>query len=271
MDRGSTVRLLGACCSAIRCLGTDIAKVEANGQAMCGGSLKIIRVDQTHDLGGYDGWMPEWLALPLPWYEVALRLTIAVICGAVIGFDREQRGHAAGLRTHMLIALGAATFALVGICLYAEINATALANGHQAPGDPLRTISGVVSGVGFLGAGAILHHRGRAIGLTTAAGIWTVAAIGVASGAGLHLIALMVTGLAFITLTLVGYVESMSNRKEHGVATFSQGLRLLSKQSETIARAQAKREAGCEGCQTFLTDGSNQRWGPCQCAAAAHS
>jgi putative Mg2+ transporter-C (MgtC) family protein len=155
--------------------------------------------------------MPEWLALPLPWYEVALRLSVALGCGAVIGFDREQRGHAAGLRTHMLIALGAATFALVGVCLYEELNTRALAAGHQAPGDPLRTISGVVSGIGFLGAGAILHHRGRALGLTTAAGIWSVAAIGVASGTGFYFIALTVAAMAFITLAFVGLIEKHTN------------------------------------------------------------
>jgi putative Mg2+ transporter-C (MgtC) family protein len=160
--------------------------------------------------------MTNWFDLPMPWYEVAIRLTLALICGGMVGFDREQRGHAAGLRTHMLIALGAATFALVGVLLYETIYVRALADGHAAPGDPLRTISGVVSGVGFLGAGAIIHYHGRAVGLTTAAGIWTVAAIGAACGAGFQLIALMVTILTFITLSVLRHVEGPINGNANG-------------------------------------------------------
>lgn len=150
--------------------------------------------------------MADWLDLPMPWYDATLRLLVALICGGVVGFDREQRGHAAGLRTHMLIALGAAAFALVTLCLYEKLIGRD-GSASQSAADPLRAVSAIVGGIGFLGAGAIIHHQGRAIGLTTAAGMWTVAAIGTASGLGFHLLALIITALAFITLALVRLVE----------------------------------------------------------------
>jgi putative Mg2+ transporter-C (MgtC) family protein len=110
--------------------------------------------------------------------EMVLRLLLAAALGAVIGYQREKAGKQAGMRTHVLISTGAALISLVSIY------------GFGAASDPSRVAAGVVVGVGFLGAGVILHREGGIVaGLTTAATIWVMAAIGLAAGAGLYIIA----------------------------------------------------------------------------------
>jgi putative Mg2+ transporter-C (MgtC) family protein len=122
---------------------------------------------------------------------MAIRLLLAAILGAAIGFQREKAGKPAGLRTHMLICIGSALFTLVGI--YAFSNGTT---------DPLRVAAGVVSGIGFLGAGAIIFRSsdGYIAGLTTAATMWAVAGIGMAVGAGLYIAAAVTTAIILIVL-----------------------------------------------------------------------
>lgn len=108
---------------------------------------------------------------------MVLRLLLAATLGAIIGFQRERAGKAAGLRTHILICVGAALFTVAS--LY----------GFGFGIDPSRVAAGIVTGIGFLGAGAILHRQGGIVeGLTTAATIWAVAGIGLAVGAGLYLV-----------------------------------------------------------------------------------
>ena len=121
---------------------------------------------------------------------VTLRLLLAAVLGAAIGFQRERAGKPAGLRTHMLICIGATLFTLVGIFAF------------SSPVDPSRLAAGVVSGIGFLGAGAIIFRSsdGYISGLTTAASIWAVAGIGVAVGAGLYVAAAVTTAIILIIL-----------------------------------------------------------------------
>ena len=129
-----------------------------------------------------------------------LRTLVALLCGTLIGLERELRGKAAGVRTNMLICVGAAVFMVVSE-LVAE---------HAAPGrfsDPGRIAAGVVTGVGFLGAGAILRSGGAVRGMTSAAMIWVVAAVGLAAGAGYVRIALITTGLTLVTTSLLGLLE----------------------------------------------------------------
>jgi putative Mg2+ transporter-C (MgtC) family protein len=123
---------------------------------------------------------------------VIIRLLLAAILGAGIGYQRERSGKPAGLRTHTLIALGAALFTIVSIF------------GFGDQGDPSRVAAGVVAGVGFLGAGVIFRSmRGDIpVGLTTAASVWIVAAIGMAAGAGLYLVAAIVALLSVIILMI---------------------------------------------------------------------
>jgi len=116
--------------------------------------------------------------------EMILRLLLASALGAVIGYQREKAGKQAGLRTHMLICVGAALFAIIS------------AYGFSGAIDPARVAAGVVVGVGFLGAGVILHREGGGVaGLTTAATIWAVAGIGLAAGAGLYIVSAVATAI----------------------------------------------------------------------------
>lgn len=116
-----------------------------------------------------------------PWVEMVLRLLLATALGAGIGYQRERAGKVAGLRTHILIGLGAALFTVVSVF------------GFSGAVDPSRVAAGVVAGVGFIGAGVIFRGEEGVAGLTTAASIWIVAAIGLAAGAGLYLISAIVT------------------------------------------------------------------------------
>jgi len=118
-----------------------------------------------------------------------LRLLLAAALGAIIGYQRERAGKPAGLRTHTLICLGSALFTIASI--YGFVGA-----------DPSRIAAGIVTGIGFLGAGAILRTREHIVGLTTAASIWAVAAIGLAAGAGLYLISAVTTAVIMIILLL---------------------------------------------------------------------
>ncbi|WP_092287986.1 MgtC/SapB family protein [Halopseudomonas sabulinigri] len=125
--------------------------------------------------------------------RITLRLVLAVLLGGLLGLEREQQGKEAGVRTHMLVSLGAALFVLVPDIAGAMDDAMS------------RVIQGVVAGVGFLGAGTILKRNANdeVKGLTTAAGIWLTAAIGVTIGLGHESTALLAAGMAFIILHLV--------------------------------------------------------------------
>lgn len=135
-------------------------------------------------------------------YQVAItRLVLALVLGGLIGLERERGERAAGLRTHALVALGAALIMLVSSYGFSGVLGTHIAL------DPSRVAAQVVSGIGFLGAGIIFLRRDTVKGLTTAAAIWLVAAIGLACGAGLLLEAISVTVLALIVLALLRPVE----------------------------------------------------------------
>ncbi len=124
--------------------------------------------------------------------RICLRLSVALLLGAVLGYERESVGAAAGLRTHMLVALGSALFMVIP---------------HQAGmriEDVSRVMQGVTAGIGFLGAGAIIKMKDESIkGLTTAAGIWLTAAVGVAAGMGLEATAVVSAGFGWIVLYLL--------------------------------------------------------------------
>jgi putative Mg2+ transporter-C (MgtC) family protein len=129
--------------------------------------------------------------------KVVFRLLLAAILGGVLGYDREVKGKAAGFRTHMLVAVGAAFFVLVPSL-----------NGMSSDGIS-RVLQGLVAGIGFLGAGAIIKsdNESNVRGLTTAAGLWLTAAIGVAAGLGRDVTALLGTGVALLILAVVPRLE----------------------------------------------------------------
>ncbi len=123
--------------------------------------------------------------------EIVGRLLLAAFCAAVIGFERETAQKDAGFRTHILVGLGAAIFTIVSIA------------GFGSEGDPARVAAQVVTGVGFLGAGAIFKEGATVRGLTTAAGLWAVAAVGVAAGAGS--VTLTVAATLLVVLVLLAF------------------------------------------------------------------
>ncbi len=141
---------------------------------------------------------------PDTWLEILARLGAAAVLGGVIGWDREIKGRAAGLRTHMLVALGAAAFIVTGLQII-----EGMAVQSQVQFDPMRVVQGIAGGIGFLGAGAIIQSGGKVKGLTTAAGMWTCAAMGLAAGAGLYQTAFIVTALCLVILTVLGWVEPL--------------------------------------------------------------
>jgi putative Mg2+ transporter-C (MgtC) family protein len=130
-------------------------------------------------------------------WEGLLRLGLAALLAGAIGVERELREQEAGLRTHMLVCVGATMFMLVGVYAWADMQ---LGNQIGVVVDPSRVASYVVSGIGFLGAGAIIKHGINVRGLTTAASLWVVAAIGVAVGAGMYEFAIATTALVIVAL-----------------------------------------------------------------------
>ena len=137
--------------------------------------------------------------------DVVLRLAVALVLGALIGIEREYRGHPAGVRTMGMVSVGACIFTAAGIFFLP---------GHAT--DPTRVAAQVVTGVGFLGAGAIFRSEDGVRGLTTAATVWVVAALGMAVGFGLYLLASLATLVVLVGLILVRPVElHFFNRMDH--------------------------------------------------------
>lgn len=138
--------------------------------------------------------------------RITLRLVLAALLGGLLGYERETKGKAAGVRTHMLVAMGAALFVLVS------------QQSGIAQADISRVLQGIIAGVGFLGAGTILkaHDETRVQGLTTAAGIWLTAAIGVAAGMGRETTAVLSTLLALAVLCAIPLVDRLVARTPQG-------------------------------------------------------
>jgi len=131
--------------------------------------------------------------------NMIMRLFLAVVCGAIVGLEREIHDKSAGLRTHILVCIGSCMFGLLGLELTVDY--------PQA--DILRLAQGLLIGVGFLGAGVIMREGASVKGLTTAAGIWVMGAIGLAIGVGKYYIALVGTFFIFLVIGLFGRVEKM--------------------------------------------------------------
>lgn len=139
----------------------------------------------------------------IPMQDMALRLAVAAGLALFVGLERELRGKPAGLRSHMLVALGSAAFIIMGIDVLYGI----AANESIAQLDPTRVIEGVIGGIGFLGAGSIIRSGGEIQGITTGASIWLAGAIGVSAGINNFPLAIMITVLALIIMSLLGRFE----------------------------------------------------------------
>lgn len=139
----------------------------------------------------------RWLGMDLTLQlDFSLRLLVAAIGGAAIGLEREFHDHPAGMRTHLLVALGAALFAILSGSAYADV----FHQGVSGPPDPTRIAAQIVSGIGFLGAGAIIHQGNMIRGLTTAASLWATAAVGLAAGTGEYVLGMVAVTIILISL-----------------------------------------------------------------------
>ena len=141
--------------------------------------------------------------------EAFIELLLAALAGGLVGLEREVRGRQAGFRTYILVAVGSALVMIVS-------NRVAFHDWPHPPDrqvqvtvDPARIAYGVMTGVGFLGAGIIVQHKGNIRGLTTAAGVWCVAAIGLAAGLGLYTVALFTSVIVLVTLWVLDYLEKL--------------------------------------------------------------
>jgi putative Mg2+ transporter-C (MgtC) family protein len=146
------------------------------------------------------------ITIPTDTSSLALRLGLAALLGAVLGFNRELALKPAGMRTHALVSLGTALATITGLALAQPPG--------EDPGAPGRIIQGLVAGIGFIGSGVILHRRDNHTveGLTTAASIWVIAATGVAVGAGLWRASLIVVGISLILLVVGSPIDRLLQR-----------------------------------------------------------
>jgi len=152
--------------------------------------------------------MPETL---VEHADILLRLLVASVLGGLIGLERDIHGREAGLRTHLLVSLGAAVFMILSEQV-ARMSTGAFS-------DPGRIAAQIVTGIGFLGAGAIIKAGVNVRGLTTAACLWTVAAVGMAAGAGLYVVAALTTVIALICLILLKRFERLYSKDSYRVLT----------------------------------------------------
>ena len=135
---------------------------------------------------------------------ILIKLLFALVAGALIGYEREKSRYPAGLKTHILAAMGAAVFTMVALQAFLDFKT-------GAPGmDLLRVISGVAMGIGFIGAGAIIQSEEKVKGLSAAASIWIIASVGVAIGLEYYLLAALATIISFLTLLVI---ERMDGKK----------------------------------------------------------
>jgi putative Mg2+ transporter-C (MgtC) family protein len=133
-------------------------------------------------------------------FEMLARILLALVCGAVMGWERELQQKPAGLRTHMLISLGSAVFTLLLLAMARESG--------EPPTAAVDGLKGIIGGIGFLGAGAIIQSRGSVRGLTTATTMWVVGAAGMACGLGQFTLAIVTVGIAAVIAAGLGYLEA---------------------------------------------------------------
>ena len=153
--------------------------------------------------------------------EFLIRVIIAALCGVLIGFERRKRGKGAGIRTHMVVALASSLMMIVS---------------KNSGGEPTRIAAQVVSGIGFLGAGMIYFNHGAVNGLTTAAGIWATAGVGLAIGAGLYFI-----GISTAVIMIIFQIVFHRNSFLLGFATSEERIRIVAINNEEIISSLQKK------------------------------
>ena len=174
--------------------------------------------------------------------SIPIKLLLAALLGGIIGVEREIRDKPAGLRTNILICVGSTLFMSISTKVAQLLG-----------GDPTRIAAQIISGIGFLGAGAVLHSHGFVLGLTTAATIWVVAGVGMALGSGMYLVAVFATAMSLVTLYFLSFIEDrIQGRKSYSytliVTNLNQALAsintVLQDCSVTAASFNFKKRAG---------------------------
>jgi len=174
--------------------------------------------------------------------SIALKLVLAAVLGGMVGLEREIRDKPAGLRTNILICVGSTLFMSISTRV-AEL----------LGGDPTRIAAQIISGIGFLGAGAVLHSHGFVLGLTTAATIWVVAGVGMALGSGMYGVAVFATAMSIVTLYFLSFIEDrIQGRKSYSYALIVTNLnkalmsinRVLQESSVSAASFNFRKRAG---------------------------
>ena len=195
------------------------------------------------------------MLLPVPALEVLSPVVLAGVLGAVIGFERDVHGHPAGLRTHATVGIASATFMIVStrLAFYQHYDAHDLA--HV---DFSRIAASVVSGISFLGAGAILRSGVSIKGLTTAASLWLVAAIGLASGATMYETAVVVAAVGLAFLMLLRRVEARRDPLPRHVVTLLLEDKVASVRSVVEAFARAGAKASEQALERVVGDGTTR-------------
>lgn len=150
--------------------------------------------------------------MAMEWKIVIVRLFLATLLGSVIGFEREYHAKEAGVRTHLLVALGSCLFMIISVYGF-----DFMLDRDHVSFDPSRIASQVVTGIGFIGAGTIILQKQMVRGLTTAAGLWVTAAIGLACGNGMYVIAVVTTAIVLISLGLINVYLPYISQKERRI------------------------------------------------------
>ena len=172
--------------------------------------------------------------------EFLIRMLLASLLGGLIGFERDLHGRAAGLRTHILVSLGAAVFTILSGIVSQSTNASGF------PADPARIAAQVVSGIGFLGAGVILKEGANVRGLTTAACLWSAAAIGMAAGSGYHEIAIATTGISLVSLILLKFFERFYAKDTYRILSIRTSLDVDASQIIEIVKDKRVKILNCD-------------------------
>jgi putative Mg2+ transporter-C (MgtC) family protein len=175
--------------------------------------------------------------MELPLQEAILRLFLAFLLGSVVGLEREYTQQSAGLRTHILVCLGSTVFTLISISdMMTGLHMHDISNtmSYRIARDPGRIAAQVVSGIGFIGGGAVLRHGANIRGLTTAASLWTIASIGMLLGVGYYQLAIVATLFSFLVLFIVGTMERSMFRKH--LKRFTMLHILLTLRQESLAK-----------------------------------
>ena len=180
--------------------------------------------------------------------DISLRLFCAMVAGLIIGLDREHANRPAGLRTHILVALGACVVSIVGEMLFTQYHALG------ATPDPARLSAQVVTGVGFLGAGTIMKQGITVKGLTTAASLWATACLGLTAGFGYYTLTLVGCGFILITLTVLKVVERIPTRRTSPYGKYSLETQDLAGTLEHIHQVIQKHHVVVMGMETAKTD-----------------